>query len=220
MEIARTAEDDSPSVDAQRETAKIVVFTPRDGEWLRAPKNKAEIVKGTRSIRWGWNAISSSLNSVSLIFHKVGSLVFFSLIVFLVGMDVVLRYFFNRPTEWVGEVCAMILLAALCLSLVRCWDEGKHIRMGLFYERFPSQWQACSNILTGLLGMGLFGLLGFECAIDIPLLIRTHEVGEQSAVPIWPFRTVMLLVAVLFCFQFIVFIVSSLKKLMKGDDKK
>lgn len=145
-------------------------------------------------------------DSTSLWFHKVGTIFFVPAMAFLVTLDVILRYLFNAPTIWGKEVTELMLFLALMLSLIYCWDEQRHIRMEILYTRFKGGWRLVADSLCALTGMIVFGFMAVQSVRDIPFMIRTHEIGQESHVPLWPFRVFLALISLMFFFKLLIYL--------------
>jgi len=70
-----------------------------------------------------------------------------------VSVDVVLRYFFNRPVVWVLEICEYILLYIVFLGAAWVLREEGHIRVGLLVDQLSSKTQSMFNVITSILGL-------------------------------------------------------------------
>jgi C4-dicarboxylate transporter DctQ subunit len=79
-----------------------------------------------------------------------GLLLAFALIT--VCMDVVLRYFFNRPTGWVLQFSEYILLYIPFLAAAFVLREEGHIRIDILLNRFNRKNQLLLNLVTSILG--------------------------------------------------------------------
>ena len=79
-----------------------------------------------------------------------GLLLAFALIT--VCIDVVLRYFFNRPTGWVLQFSEYILLYIPFLAAAFVLREEGHIRIDILLNRFNLKNQLLLNLVTSILG--------------------------------------------------------------------
>lgn len=70
-----------------------------------------------------------------------------------VSVDVVMRYFFNRPIVWVLEICEYILLYIVFLGTAWLLKEEGHVRVGLIVDRLSPKTQAMINVITSILGL-------------------------------------------------------------------
>jgi len=102
-----------------------------------------------------------------------GILLFFLML--SVGLEVVLRYFFNRPTIWVAEVSGYILL--YITFLVAAWvlrREG-HVKMDLVISRLSPKTQSLINAITSVVGAIIFLLLTWYGVKATWYLFQVHD---------------------------------------------
>jgi TRAP-type C4-dicarboxylate transport system permease small subunit len=149
--------------------------------------------------------------------HDAGTLIFLPLMIFLITLNVVLRYAFNAPLAWGDEVNGLLLFLVLFLSLTFTWDQKKHIRMEIVYALLKGRWRSLADLATGITGILFFGLMGIQCFRDIPYMIRTNETGEELAVPLWPFRVLMALISFIFVFKLVVYVIYGRKQEEKEE---
>ena len=154
----------------------------------------------------------SFLQSISLLFHKVGTILFLNCIVALVTVDVVLRYVFNAPIWGSKEINGLFLILVFFFSLCYCWDDGKHIRVEIFYGLFKDRLKVGADILTALAGMVFSGLLAFHYIVDMPYVIRTSESGEELGLPFWPVKIIIAFCCTLFFIKMLAHLISSIKR--------
>jgi len=130
--------------------------------------------------------------------HDIGSLIVLPAMALLITYDVGARYFFNAPLAWGEEVNGLLLFLLLMLCITHAWDLRRHIRMELVYVMLRGRWRAFADIVTGLTGIVFFGFLGVQSWRDIGYMRRIHEGTEVLHIPLWPFRTVMSLICLVF----------------------
>ena len=158
----------------------------------------------------------SILESVSLMLHKIGTILFLNCIVGLVTADVVLRYVFNSPIWGSKEVNGLFLVMVFFLSLCHTWDTGKHIRVEVIYGLLKGRLKTGVDVLTSLAGMVFSGLLAFHYIVDMPFVIRTGESGEELGLPFWPVKTIIAICCTLFFLRMLIHLISSLKNEKKA----
>jgi len=105
----------------------------------------------------------------------------------MVTIDVLLRYFFNAPLQWSRDANGLLLLVVLFSALPAAWDRGHHIRMEIFYLRFPENLRIVADLLSALAGIAFFGLLTVQAVAFARYMAVTGETGEDLAAPLWPF---------------------------------
>jgi len=115
--------------------------------------------------------------------------VYFALpgLLFLVTLEVALRYIFNAPLEWSRDVNGLLLLTTLFSALPRAWDEGYHIRMEVVHARMSARWRGAADVLSAMAGFVFYALLSFQAVIFTRYMYLTGETGEDLSAPLWPF---------------------------------
>ncbi len=88
-----------------------------------------------------------------------GLLMMFSLIT--VCIDVILRYFFNRPTGWVLQFSEYILLYIPFLAAAYVLREERHIRIDIVLNRLSRRAQSLTNMVTSILGFSVLSVLTY-----------------------------------------------------------
>jgi len=117
-------------------------------------------------------------------------------LVVLVTLDVALRYVFNAPLQWARDVNGLLLIVCIFCALPHAWDRAYHIRMEVFYERFPVRRRRIADLLASLSGVIVFGFMAVQAARFVPFMMRTGETGEDLDLVLWPFMAVVSLCAV------------------------
>jgi len=105
----------------------------------------------------------------------------------LVTVDVALRYFFNAPLQWSRDANGLLLLITLFSAMPAAWDRGHHIRMEIFYLRFPPRARVVADVVSALAGVVTFGLLAVQAVLFARYMARTGETGEDIDIGLWPF---------------------------------
>ena len=68
-----------------------------------------------------------------------------------VTYDVVMRYFFNNPTDWGLELNIYLLVAASFLAGGYCLLNDGHVRVDILYQIFPARLKAFMDVITSAL---------------------------------------------------------------------
>jgi len=162
------------------------------------------------------NRLTGFLNRFSEWCHDLGTIVFLPLMTLLITLNVIMRYAFNAPLLWGDEMDGLLLFLVLFLSLTYTWDQKRHIRMEIVYVHLKGWMRSLADLASGITGIIFFGLLGIQCIRDVSYMIRTHETGEELAIPLWPFRIIMALISFVFVFKLIIYTLHGRKEMEKG----
>ena len=107
----------------------------------------------------------------------------------IVTMDVILRYGFNAPTKWAGELSALLLVVAVFLGLAHTLRENAHIRVDFILQRLPGRVQDWMKVIASALFLVFTIILchltwkGF--ALSFTLKSTSRSLWD---VPVWPAR--------------------------------
>jgi TRAP-type mannitol/chloroaromatic compound transport system permease small subunit len=130
----------------------------------------------------------------------VSYLIFF--LALIVGYEVVVRYLFKSPTLWAHELSAMFFGTFILVGGAYTALKGGHVNMDVIYGSFSPRIRALLDVITVFLAFVFVGVLvwkGWESAWrSIKLL---EEASTQWAPPLYPFRTMLPLGALLLFFQ-------------------
>lgn len=163
--------------------------------------------------------IGPFFTSVSLFFHRMGTVIFISAMVGLITSEVFLRYVFKAPLLWGKDLNGLLLLIVFFASLTYCWDARRHIRMEILYMRFKGRTKAFADIIAALMGMIFFGMLGMKGIEVIPYMYATNETPEFLPVPLWPFSAFMAVCSFLLCTQLLISLLNALSKILSTEDR-
>lgn len=100
-------------------------------------------------------------------------------------VDVVGR-FFGHPV--LGSVEIGVLLAALALgfSLPYAHRENAHVGVEVLYMHLGARAQAVLRTVTGVAGVGLFGVIGWMCSAYATDMRANSEVSMTLQIPLHP----------------------------------
>ena len=89
-----------------------------------------------------FNTLCTTLSGLILLF-----------VTFSIFVDVLLRYFFNRPSIWVTEVSTYLLLYIVFLGTAYALQEGFHIRATFVVDLLSDNKKRFLNLITSILSM-------------------------------------------------------------------
>jgi len=105
-------------------------------------------------------------------------------IMLLTVCDVFLRYFFDRPIIGTFEIVGLAVASGFALPITS-WVRG-HIFVDFFVVKFNKVGQAIINIITRLVGIGLFYLIGHNLIKYAYDLYVSGEVSLTRQIPFYP----------------------------------
>lgn len=131
-----------------------------------------------------------------------GLLMMFALI--SVCVDVVLRYFFNKPTGWVLQISEYILLYIPFLAAGYVLKQESHIRIDIVLNRVGQRLQTLINMITSILGsVVLLVLTAYGTSVTYDFFQRKVPTLKYLKIPEFLVIMVIPLGCFLFSIQFI-----------------
>jgi len=115
--------------------------------------------------------------------------VFISLtgIVLVTCIDVVGRYFLNKPLQGSLEILELSMAVLGGFAILYTTAQRGHISVDLFFIRFSRLTQAVIDCIGSLLGFGIWGLIAYQVYL---LGVRVLEAGDSTnllLIPLSPF---------------------------------
>ena len=135
---------------------------------------------------------------------KAGELVaWWSLIaVFVYYYEVIARFVFNSPTNWVHESMFLMFGMQYVLSGAYAYREDQHVRVDVIYAKFSPRGKAIADIITSVfffIFIGTMVVTGYRFAAD------AVNVGEHSftewGIQYWPVKLAIPIGAALLLLQ-------------------
>lgn len=142
---------------------------------------------------------------IARIFSYIGAVLIMAMMALIV-LDVILRYFLNRPMLGAHEVVEYLLLLTFFLFITDCWNAGSHVKMEIVYEK-TVRMRPLFNAVIGITGALLFAGLAWKVGEEMVYAINANQVSSELLLPIWPFKLVAILCLLLFILQLAISIV-------------
>jgi TRAP-type mannitol/chloroaromatic compound transport system permease small subunit len=127
-----------------------------------------------------------------------------SILVFLVALEVIMRYVFNAPTMWNYETSQMTGGSLFALGWAYAHRYHSHVRIDVLYTRLSPRAKAGVDVFgTFFL---FFPLMLMFISTSIAWTWQAWEINEKSVETYWyppiaPFRTVVTIGLILFTLQ-------------------
>lgn len=101
-------------------------------------------------------------------------------IVVLMATDVLLRYAFSIGSVWAQELEWHLLAPLVLVGMTYALQKGDHVRVDIFYAKYPPRTQALVDVLSALLAVA-FALLVIRYSLRF--VEQSYAVNEISADP-------------------------------------
>jgi TRAP-type mannitol/chloroaromatic compound transport system permease small subunit len=148
--------------------------------------------------------IQTFLNIVGQANRKIGNGVSFLLllIMVLIGIATISRYFFNSPITIVWPFIKQIFGVFILIGVSYTLLNKKHIRVEILYDAFPA-WMKKVTWLTSLICfLSFIGVLVWQGIVMANISLMLKEVSPHSAnIPVYPFKILLPICAFLFLLQ-------------------
>lgn len=164
------------------------------------------------------------LAGIDWLSESVGKLSSFLIILLALTVcyDVVKRYLFEQPTVWAQELSAMMFGTFIILGGAYTAKEQTHVNMDILYSHFSQRGRAVLDIITFfILTLPFLGILlwkGGEGAWR-SLVTLEHD-STQWSPPLYPFRIMLPLGALLFLLQAIAKLIRDCRNLRAAGGKE
>ena len=141
-------------------------------------------------------------------------------LMFALSYEVISRYVFHAPTVWAFDVTYM-LNGTLCMigAAYTLYKDG-HIRTDVFYDRWSPKRKGWVNLISYLFlffpGMILFFIAGLDSAIHSWSILETSDASPWRP-PLYPFKTVIPVCALLLIIQGVSEFLKSLHAAFRGE---
>ncbi len=147
--------------------------------------------------------------------HSVGIGVL-AVMMFLTGIDVILRYVFNRPIPGAFELQEFMMGIVVALGVGYCAYLKGHINVDVVIIRLPQRVQAFFNVFHYLVASCLFALVCWRTVAEGLALQARGVTSSVLLLPIFPFYCVVTFGSAMLC---LAFFYNSLESLSMGVGK-
>jgi C4-dicarboxylate transporter, DctQ subunit len=124
--------------------------TPTREEDLTANSSMRKVVSVIEKI----NTLAATLSGLVLLF-----------VTFSIFIDVILRYFFNRPSIWITEVSSYLLLYIIFLAAAYTLQKDMHIRVTFLHTFFKAGARKIIDLITLLLALSFSLVLLWQTSV-------------------------------------------------------
>ena len=103
------------------------------------------------------------------------------LLVLLVCLDVLLRYFFQWSRVWVMEIELYLFAILFLLGAAYAFQEDQHVRVDVFYSNMSERNKAIVNMIGGILFLLPWTII--IMFISYGYFMKSWTIGEHSGQP-------------------------------------
>ncbi|MBW2207369.1 MAG: TRAP transporter large permease subunit [Deltaproteobacteria bacterium] len=148
-------------------------------------------------------------NPLSRIADSVGRAIL-ALMVLLITLDVVLRYFFNRPIKGSYELVEFMMVLLVFLGLAFTQTKKNHVSITLFTGKLSPSQMAVIGSVTYLLCLIIFSMITWRCLLQAEALRLNGTSSDILFIPNFPFMWVVVFGSALLSLVFLIDFLKSL----------
>ncbi|MBW1945345.1 MAG: TRAP transporter large permease subunit, partial [Deltaproteobacteria bacterium] len=142
-------------------------------------------------------------NPLSRIADSVGRAIL-ALMVLLITLDVVLRYFFNRPIKGSYELVEFMMVLLVFLGLAFTQTKKNHVSITLFTGRLSPSQMAVIGSATNFLCLIIFSMITWRCLLQAEALRVNGTSSDILFIPNFPFMWVVVFGSALLSLIFLI----------------
>jgi TRAP-type C4-dicarboxylate transport system permease small subunit len=120
------------------------------------------------------------------ILRDIAAFVFLPLIVVVIAVDVVGRYFFSHPFQWSQEIATLALLLLFVAAIPFTTASNGHVRTETLYEKYTPRGRALTDAVGALCGAIFMGVVAYWQFRELPGMVARGEGAEFIDIPYWP----------------------------------
>ena len=158
--------------------------------------------------------IKSAITRFNYIIALIGALVVF-MTMFIMTADVSAR-FLKLPLPGAVELSEIALGVMVFLGWGYTQEQKAHVVIDVVYKRLPLTLRRFLDIADPIFGLVFMGIIGW-ISVDFILYSKVGgEYTENLMIPVWPFKTTILIGSISFCLQLIMDTIQAAQKLWKN----
>jgi TRAP-type C4-dicarboxylate transport system permease small subunit len=113
--------------------------------------------------------------------------------------------------SWSEEITVNLFVWVVMLGTAIAFKKGSHLGMEFIYERFPDRIKKALFLLSAILSIAFFVVLGWLGAIEVKDEIDLCVITESLAIPVWYYTIAIPVFSVLVVFRILQNVVKSLR---------
>ena len=118
--------------------------------------------------------------------RDIAAFVILPLIVIVIAIDVVGRYFFSHPFQWSQEVATLALLLLFVAAIPFTTASNGHVRTETMYEKYSARARALTDAVGSVCGAVFMGVIAYWQFRELPGMVARGEGAEFIDIPYWP----------------------------------
>ncbi|MGI6783458.1 MAG: TRAP transporter small permease subunit [Aminivibrio sp.] len=148
--------------------------------------------------------LSRFINIVDATVDRIGKIVSFTIypIMLVLVYEVVMRYYFTRPTIWAHETSCMLYGAHFIIGGAYALQKGAFVNVEVVYLRFSPRTRAFIDLLTWSMFYVFVGILIWKSVPWALKSVRLNEFSDSTWGPyVWPIKLTIPFASILMLLQ-------------------
>jgi TRAP-type C4-dicarboxylate transport system permease small subunit len=133
----------------------------------------------------------------------------------LIAINILLRKLW-KPIFGTYDYACFLSAIVVAFAMAHCAVQKGHTQVDLFVARFSQRAQGVIGSITGILSLGLFSLITWQCIALANDIRRAGEVSMTSLLPFYPYIYAVAFGCALLSLVILVDFIKSLVKAVKG----
>lgn len=158
--------------------------------------------------------VNGAVRGISRWIDNVGKGIL-ALMMCLTFADVCGRYVFNHPIIGSYELTEYMMVIVVGFAIGYCAVVKEHVTIDVVTSRLPQRAQGIIDSVTCLIGLGLFSIITWQCAMHL----KEHFIGRVASVvlliPTFPFIALLTLGSAMFTLVLLTHFVEFLSKAVR-----
>jgi TRAP-type C4-dicarboxylate transport system permease small subunit len=134
---------------------------------------------------------------------------------FLIFINILLRRA-GKPIFGTYDYSCFLLAIMVAFAMAHCAVKEGHTRVDLIVAHLSQRIQGIVGSITGILSLGLFSLITWQCIVLANDIRRTGEVSMTALLPFYPYIYAVAFGCALLTLVILVDFIKSLVKAVKG----
>ena len=110
-----------------------------------------------------------------------------AVMMFFTALDVILRYFLNRPITGSYEISEFMMAIVISFAVAYCGAKRGHISVDILVGRLPKRVRAVLDSVLSLINLAFIGLVAGETIKHVTVLRQTNSKSSVVGLSHWPF---------------------------------
>ena len=149
------------------------------------------------------------------------AMILMALMMLFVAMDVIGRYFFNRPFKGSSDLIELMMGTAVFFGMAFCTGSNGDARVDILYTKMPLRLKSGLDCITMLATFLLYSAISWRLALRAWGYIRepfTSPTTDLLHIPYWPFLCLAAFGAAVLCLEILLSIKNSFHQFRLGEE--